>query len=117
MFALESNVYKKVTVLRLTGDVLIEDVQEFTNQLEAWLLAPRVREVALDLSRVGSMDHAGLGVLVSASTKSRSRGCRLVLLAPAPHVKQLLQQVGIEEFFPMYESEDEMQGHLNMTTA
>ncbi|MDR2573819.1 MAG: STAS domain-containing protein [Desulfovibrio sp.] len=115
MFELEPKAYKKVTVLCLTGDVLIEDTQEFSRQLESHLFAPDVREVALDLSRTGRMDNAGLGVLVSASSKSRSRGRRLVLLSPAPHVTQLLKEVGIEEFFPMYESEDELQGHYNLT--
>ncbi|MDR2055362.1 MAG: STAS domain-containing protein [Desulfovibrio sp.] len=116
MFTLEPKLSKKITVLRLTGDVLINDTREFSRQLDSYLLAPDTREVALDLSRVGRMDNAGLGVLVSSSTKSRSRGCRLVLLAPAPHVTQLLQQVGIEEFFPMYENEDELQSHYSLTS-
>jgi anti-sigma B factor antagonist len=115
MFALEPKLSKKITILRLTGDVLINDMREFSRQLDSYLLAPNAREVVLDLSRVGRMDNAGLGVLVSSSTKSRSRGCRLVLLAPAPHVAQLLKQIGIEEFFPMYESENELQSHYTLT--
>ncbi|MDR1660599.1 MAG: STAS domain-containing protein [Desulfovibrio sp.] len=116
MFALEPKLSKKVTVLRLTGDVLINDVWEFSRQLDFYLLEPNTREVALDLSRAGRMDNAGLGALVSSSTKSRSRGCRLVLLAPAPHVTRLLKEVGVEEFFPMYESEDELQSHYSLTS-
>lgn len=115
MFALEPKLSKKITILSLTGDVLINDMREFSRQLDSYLLAPNAREVVLDLSRVGRMDNAGLGVLVSSSTKSRSRGCRLVLLAPAPHVDQLLKQIGIEEFFPMYESENELQSHYDLT--
>jgi anti-anti-sigma factor len=115
MFALEPKVSKNVTVLRLAGDVLINNTQEFSRQLDSYLLAPNAREVVLDLSRAGRMDNAGLGVLVSSSTKGRSRGCRLVLLAPAPHVTQLLKQIGIEEFFPIYESEDELQSHYSLT--
>jgi anti-sigma B factor antagonist len=114
MFALEPKLSKKVTLLGLTGDVLINDTREFSRQLDSYLLAPGTREVALDLSRVGRMDNAGLGVLVSSSTKSRSRGCRLALLAPAPHVTRLLKQAGIEEFFPMYESEDELQNRYSL---
>jgi anti-sigma B factor antagonist len=114
MFAIEVQVRRKYTVLRLTGNVLIDNVQEFNCQLESYLLAPKVREVALDLSQVGRMDNAGLGVLISSSTKGRARGCRLVLLAPPPHVTNRLKETGIEEFFPMYENEDELRGHYNL---
>jgi anti-sigma B factor antagonist len=114
MFAIEAQDRRKYTVLRLTGSVLVDNVLEFNRQLESYLLAPKVREVALDLSRIDRMDNAGIGALVSSSTKGRARGCRLVLLAPAPHVTKLMKDIGIEEFFPMYENEDEMRGHYNL---
>ena len=57
------------------------------------------------------MDNAGLGVLVSISTKLQGRGRRLVLLNPAPHVAQLLKDAEIEGFFPTCESEEELKGY------
>ena len=83
MFELKAESHTNVTVLRYSGNLLIGDVAEFSTQLEDHLLAPGIREVVLDLSHVEKVDTSGLGVLVSASTKGRGRGRRLVLLMPA----------------------------------
>ena len=112
MFNLQAESHTKVTVLRLTGDVLLPDVAQFSRQLEEHLLAPGIRQVVLDLSLVSRIDKSGLGVLVSASTKGRGHGRRLVLLTPAPHVAQLLKEVEIEGFFPMFDSEEELKGYI-----
>lgn len=112
MFDLQAESHKKVTILRLTGDILLPDVAQFSLQLEGCLLAPGISQVVLDLSHAGKMDNAGLGVLVSASTKGRGRGRRLVLLTPAPHVAQLLKEAEIEGFFPTFDSEEELKGHI-----
>ena len=92
MFDLQAELYNKIIILRLTGDILLADV--------------------VDLSRAGRMDNAGLGVLVSISTKLQGRGRRLILLCPAPPVAQLLKDAEVEGFFPTYESEEELKGYI-----
>ena len=86
MFELKAESHTGVTVLRYSGNLLLGDVAQFSKLLEDHLLASGIRQVVLDLSRVEKVDTSGLGVLVSASTKGRGRGRRLVLLMPAPHV-------------------------------
>ena len=112
MFTLQAESHKNVTVLRYLGDMLLPDVPQFSRQLEAHLLAPGIKQVILDLSHVDKVDSSGLGVLVSASTKSRGHGRRLVLLTPAPHVAELLKKVEIEGFFPTFDSEEELKGFI-----
>ena len=112
MFELKAESHTNVTVLRYSGNLLITDVAEFSKQLEDHLLASGIREVVLDLSHVEKVDTSGLGVLVSASTKGRGRGRRLVLLMPAPHVAELLRKAEIEGFFPTFESEEELKGYI-----
>ena len=92
MFSLQAESHNKVTVLRLAGDMVLPDVPDLSRQLDAYILAPGIRQVVLDLSEVNKLDASGLGVLVSASTKGRSQGRRLVLLTPAPHVTDLLRK-------------------------
>lgn len=98
MFELKAESHTNVTVLRFSGNLLLPDVAEFSKLLEEHLLAPNIRQVVLDLSHVEKVDTSGLGVLVSASTKGRGRGRRLVLLMPAPHVAELLRKAEIEGF-------------------
>ncbi|SDF47099.1 STAS domain-containing protein [Desulfovibrio legallii] len=112
MFTLLAESHNNVTVLRLTGDMLLPDVPDLNRQLEAYILAPGIRQVVLDLSQVEKVDASGLGVLVSASTKGRSQGRRLVLLTPAPPVEELLRRSEIEGFFPTFYSEEELKGYI-----
>ena len=112
MFTLQAESHKNVTVLRYLGDMLLPDVPQFSRQLEAHLLAPGIKQVILDLSHVDKVDSSGLGVLVSASTKSRGHGRRLVLLTPAPHVAELMKKVEIEGFFPTFDSDEELKGYI-----
>lgn len=111
MFDLQAESHNNVDILRLTGDVLLPDVVEFNRRMEEGMAASNVPQAILDLSQAGRMDNAGLGVLVSISTKLQGRGRRLVLLNPAPHVAQLLKDAEIEGFFPTCESEEELKGY------
>ncbi|QCC85711.1 STAS domain-containing protein [Desulfovibrio desulfuricans] len=115
MFELKAESHTGVTVLRYSGNLLLGDVAQFSKLLEDHLLASGIRQVVLDLSRVEKVDTSGLGVLVSASTKGRGRGRRLVLLMPAPHVAELLRKAEIEGFFPTFESEEELKGYIPAT--
>lgn len=112
MFTLQAESHKNVVVLRYLGDMQLPDVPQFSRQLDEHLLAPGIKQVVLDLSHVGKVDTSGLGVLVSASTKSRGHGRRLVLLMPAPHVADLLKKVEIEGFFPTFDTEEELKGYI-----
>ncbi|RRD71567.1 MULTISPECIES: STAS domain-containing protein [unclassified Desulfovibrio] len=112
MFTLQAEPHKNATVLRLTGDVLLPDVGQFSTSLEGFLLAPHIRQVVLDLSNTGKMDNSGLGVLISASTRARAHGRRLVLLMPAPHIAELLRSTKIEGFFPTFDSDEELKGYI-----
>ena len=112
MFDLQAELYNKVIILRLTGDILLADVVEFNQRMENHITASDIAQAVVDLSRVGQMDNAGLGVLVSISTKLQGRGRRLILLCPAPHVAQLLKDAEVEGFFPTYESEEELKGYI-----
>lgn len=112
MYRLHAEEHKNITVLRLTGQVVLPDVPAFSTELESHLLAENIREVALDLSMVECMDSSGLGVLISVCTKARSMGHRLILLTPSPHVAQLLKEAKIEGFFPLFESEEELKGYI-----
>lgn len=112
MFSLTAESHPHVTVLRYTGDMCLPDVAQITKALEDYLLAPHIRQIVLDLSKVGKVDTSGLGVLISINTKGYSLRRRLVLLNPAPHVADLLRKAEIEGFFPTFENEEELKGYI-----
>lgn len=110
MFSLRAETQPALVILRFAGDMCLPDVPSFSSQLEEFVRTPRLRQIALDLSRVRRVDRSGLGVLVVASTLARALGRRLVLLRVAPHVLQLMRQAEIEGFFPAFETEEELTG-------
>ena len=84
MFELKAESHTGVTVLRYSGNLLLGEVAQFSKLLEDHLLAPGIRQVVLDLSRVEKVDTSGLGVLVSASTKGRGTSAASSAASPAP---------------------------------
>ncbi|MBO4312826.1 MAG: STAS domain-containing protein [Desulfovibrio sp.] len=112
MFTLIPEPHEDVLILRLTGDVRVTDAVEFNRQMDGHLASPKVRQIVLDMSKTGKIDRTCLGVLVSLNTILQGQGRRIVLLAPAPHVQQVLQAAEVEGFFPIYESEEEFQGYI-----
>ncbi len=112
MFTLLAESHTDVTIVRLSGDMLLADVAQLNRELDQYLLAPDVSQIVLDLSRIERVDTSGLGVLVSESTKLLNMGRRLILLTPSPQVAQLLKKAEIEGFFPTFESEEELNGYI-----
>lgn len=110
MFELKSELHGRILIIRLLGSVLLPDAITFDQQLSQHLATPTITQAILDLSLVKNIDKAALGVLVGISTRYRGGGRRIVLLAPAPHVVQILKDAKIEGFFPTFESEEELKG-------
>ncbi len=110
MFELKPELHGKILIIRLLGSVLLPDAIMFDKQLSQHLSTPHLTQAILDLSLVKNIDRAALGVLVGISTRYRGGGRRIVLLAPAPHVIQVLRDAKIEGFFPTFESEEELKG-------
>lgn len=79
MFSLQAESHNKVTVLRLAGDMVLPDVPDLSRQLDAYILAPGIRQVVLDLSEVNKLDASGLGVPGERQhQRAASQGRRLV---------------------------------------
>ena len=109
MYALEVLNHGTTLTVRLTGDVLMEDVASFNKVMREHSKTPGISQLGLDLGAAGRMEGAGLGVLVSLNTSMQRYGRRLVLLAPAPHIEELMAAAEIEGFFPVCDTAEEVQ--------
>ena len=96
MYELSPNLQGTTLSLGLTGDVTLDDVVAFNNEMREHSKTPNITQLVLNLSQVSSMDAAGLGVLVSLNTSMQRYGRRLVLLCLAPHIDKLLKEAEIE---------------------
>jgi anti-anti-sigma regulatory factor len=110
MFTIEENRQKRILVLRLTGDVVFDDVPQLMERLEACVLTQGVRVIALDLSRIGTFCLAGIGAIMRTKTVANMGGRRIVLLAPPEYIEKMMDKLDIDGFFQSYYTEAELHG-------
>lgn len=113
MYTLDIERYEGITVGRFHGDLVLEHAVALRRDLESALKAAKAKDLALDLSTAGKVDTSGIGALVGACTTARSRGKRLMLYMPAPHVLKTLEDAEISAFFPMLEDESDLRDRMH----
>lgn len=111
MFAIENEVCGAMLILHVTGDILLPVAINFEEEINQHVYAKKLPEVIIDLSGIGRMDNAALGVLVTLSTLYSKQGRRLFLFQPARHIEALIKEIGIEKFFPIFENYEELNDH------
>lgn len=107
----EELVQDGIVVFRLVGDVDMNEAPGLKAKLAARSAGDRPRAV-LNLENVRYMDSAGLGVLVASLKLFASKGGKLVLAAPRPEVRHILQITRLIQHFGVHATEVEAVGSL-----
>jgi anti-anti-sigma factor len=88
-----------VEILTLDGDFELAHAPEIGHRLTDVLNASRF-DVVVDLRGVSFLDSKTLRLLLGALRHANSRGRRLVLVRPNPHVWRVFEVAGFERVFP-----------------
>ncbi len=99
-------------LVRLTGDLLIENAIQLATSMQELLTEPGHHEYVLDLSKTGKVDPAGLGAVIASAALARGKGQRIYLFAPAPHVQKQLEEQELSGLFPLIENETDLLSRL-----
>ncbi|MBN2160389.1 MAG: STAS domain-containing protein [Spirochaetes bacterium] len=83
------------------------DIDEFTSDLIK-LCGPSAKKIAFNMSRKSFLTSSGLGDLVKLKDCLLDRELELVLISPSQRVKSLLDMVGVDQFFNVIDSEDQL---------
>ena len=75
---------------RLSNNLTFSDDNSFRKLLDEMVASPTTNWV-FDLSKLLSVDSAGLGMFIVAQHTAKKAGRKLALRSPAGHVKNLLQ--------------------------
>ncbi len=70
------------------------------------LAATRHDGVVVDLAGVVFLSSIGIRTLLSSAKALALRGGRMVLLAPQPLVRKVLETAGIDQIIPVYDDRD-----------
>ena len=91
-----------ITILTVTGDLVICEPETTFKKTVTQLLEEGRVNLLVDLSNVGFLDSSGLGALVRALTQSQKEGGQTKLLNAGPQVRKLLQMTKLDSVFELH---------------
>ena len=78
------------------GDVSLETTPVLREVLRQIVDSQGGGAIDVDLSAVGFVDSAGIGVLVAAQRAAAAKGSRLMVTSPGPMIRMVLQIAGLD---------------------
>ena len=94
------NLPGNVTHLVLTGRLDFDGAEEIEKDFAAAAAGERAH-VVVDLSGVTFLSSIGMRLLIKSARAQASRGGKLVLAAPQPLVRKVLETTGIDRVIPL----------------
>lgn len=92
-----------VTVLTLTGDLVIGEPEATFKKTVIRLLEEGKTRLLVDLQGVGFLDSSGLGALVRALTNSQKEGGQTKLVHAGPQIRKLLEMTKLDSVFELHD--------------
>lgn len=90
-----------VTQLILSGRLDPEGTQAIENAF-SFVTTVRAANIIVDLSGVTFLASIGIRLLMTSARTQANRGGMLVLAAPQPLVRKVLETAGIDQLIPLY---------------
>ena len=106
MLTISQNQKDNVVIFVIDGRVDSEGAMKMEETLYHVVKAGNFHLV-LDLSQTNYMNSAGLRTLADVLTQCREQGGDLKLAAPNPKILRVLQIIGFDKFFNVYDNLDE----------
>ena len=92
-----------VTVFALEGRIDTQGAVEMEQALQA-AVSQGKHQMVLDMAEVRYISSAGLRTLADVLTKNKNAGGDLKLAAPSLRVMRVLQIIGFDNFFSIYDA-------------
>jgi anti-sigma B factor antagonist len=95
-----------VTVITLSGDLVIGDAEALFKKTVSRLLEEGKARLVVDCSTLRYVDSSGLGALVRALTTSQQEGGGTKLLGVKSSLRKLLELTKLDSVFEMFDSRE-----------
>jgi anti-anti-sigma factor len=89
------------------GRLTIADTDDFIHQIFG-ASRPSIKTIAINMTSQSFLNSTGLGELVKIKDSLLDRNIKLVLINPSLRVKSLITMAGVDQFFAIFNSEDEL---------
>jgi anti-anti-sigma factor len=100
-----------ITQLSLSGRLDIDGTQAIEQKF-AFQTTTKAGKFVVDLSGVSFLASIGIRMLITSARGQSARGGKLVLAAPQPLVKKVLETAGIDKLVPVVDSVEAAQAAL-----
>jgi len=94
-----------VAIVSLSGKFLAGSDGPYLRQKVKELMDAGTRKLIVDFADVPYIDSTGLGFLAGARVTAQSAGAHLILSSLNPHVRKILDDVNLTQFFVLAETE------------
>ena len=111
MTTIEETIDGEVAIFRLAGELDMKDAPAVKQQLVARASGERPRAV-VNLAGLRYIYSAGLGALIGARNVYTAKGGSLLLAAPRPEVRHILQITRLLQHFGVHATEADAVGAL-----
>ena len=93
-------------VADISGTLTARHAETFTERLQEFVHGDGA-VLAMDLSKLTMLDSTGLSAMIALGTRSRLSNGRIVLIAPSPFVRGILELTKLDAWFEIFASREE----------
>jgi anti-sigma B factor antagonist len=102
---IHTRVSSNVTIIDLSGNLIIGKSEESLRETIKQLLAEGRKLLLLNLTDVPTIDSSGIGAMIKSFTSVKEAGGKLKVLKPSRMARQLLSITGLLSVLETYEDE------------
>ena len=106
----------QIEVIQLQGHLNAANAEELQQQLLTAISSGQSFPLLINMSRVESMDSAGLMVMVSAQSLAQSLSRQMSLCCISPSVRIIFELTQLDTVFQMFESEADFEASISQST-
>jgi anti-sigma B factor antagonist len=108
MKTLEIEKREQVCILKYSGELTLEVIDQLREESEEYLLSENCQVLVMDLSKTVFLDSSGIGFLVHLNNRKKSNKKQFYLFKPSPQVRKTLSLVKLIDFFNLLDSEEDL---------
>jgi len=94
-------------VLKISGVILLKDVEKFDDTLQSLVTAPTMNKLVVDLSKLENWDEAAVASLLTFIKDWQNEGNKISTFGLNEELSADLQRKGVAIFFAIYDTIDE----------
>jgi anti-sigma B factor antagonist len=95
-------------IVKVMGDVDLYNVGDLKRSVFELIDEGEIESLIIDMSAVNYIDSSGVGALVAGQKKMKTQGGKFGLLALTEDVLNILKLATLDQFFKIYETEDQL---------